>query len=248
MDPEESNSIRVQRYLDGDMSADERAEFEKELPQDPALRRLTATYQGLATGIRHHARLEAWEKIQQLEETHADDTIVVADSRRNTWLYAATVSILLLAFGSLYLFNIGGNTAEVLFEEHFTPYPVLAHAPVRSVETAVTLEERAFSAYSNEDYAQAVALLEKINEGEEDPLIMFYLGNAYLSAGEVEKAIPLFEKVLQRQTALSPQAQWYLGLGYLARGDREGARGVFEALAADTSSYGTKAKTILHQL
>lgn len=248
MDREENDSIKIQRYLDGDMTGAERLEFEKELQHDPALQSLAATYSTLSEGIRYHVRYDAWEKIQQLEAAHADEAILIAGSKKKSWLYAAMVSLILLAFGTVYVFNLNVNKGSDLFEEHFNPYPVLAHAPVRGGDTTGSLKERAFSAYSNENYQRAIPLLEELDKGEEEYLVKFYLGNAYLATGEPEEAIMLFRSVLESQSALDPQAQWYLGLSYLAKGDKEGAKAVFGELANDSSSYGSKAKTIFNQL
>ena len=248
MDQEDIKSIKVQRYLDGDMSKSELLEFEQELQQDPALQGLTENYRMITNGIRYHARKDAWNTIQQLENDFSEDETDINSSGRKLWpVIAVAASLSILVIGLAYIiFNI--NISNRLFEEHFTPYQALVHAPTRSEETPLTLKERAFSAYSNENYQQAISLFEEIDASENDPLIWFYLGNSYLATENPEAAIEYFQKVLSEQTPLKPQAQWYLGLSYLAKGDKEEAKKVFGALANDTSSYGEKAKLIINQL
>jgi tetratricopeptide (TPR) repeat protein len=249
MNQEETNSLKIQRYLDEDMSEAERLEFEKELQQDPALESLADTYRNLSNGIRYHARQNAWNTIQKLEQQFSDEEIEITTSRGKFWpVFAVAASVSILVIGLAYIINLNLNNSNRLFEDHFTPYQALVHAPTRSEETPLSLKERAFSAYSNENYHQAISIFEEVNAQEDDPLIWFYLGNSNLAIDNPEVAIEYFQKVLSEQTPLTPQAQWYLGLSYLAKGNKDEAEEIFGALARDTSSYGERAQSILNQL
>ncbi|CAN5179528.1 hypothetical protein BH23BAC1_BH23BAC1_48680 [soil metagenome] len=249
MNWEEINSIKIQRYLDGDMSRAERLEFEDELQHDPALESLTENYRMITNGIRYHARQDAWNTIQQLEQEFSDEEIETTSSgRRFLPVYAVAASLSILVLGLAYIIYFNLNKSNRLFEEHFTPYQALVHAPTRSEDIPFTLKERAFSAYSNESYQQAISLFEEIDAGENDPFIWFYLGNSHLAIDNPEPAIEYFQKVLSEQTPLKPQAQWYLGLSFLAKGDKDEAKAVFGSLANDTSSYSERAKSIINHL
>lgn len=246
---EDTNSIRIQRYLDGDMIGAERNEFEKELAVDPALKNLADTYRNLAEGIRYHARQNAWNTIQQLEAGYAGEEIETASTSRKIWpVYAVAASMAIIALAFAYINSFNFSNSDRIFEANFTPYQPLVHGPTRSEAIPESLHERAFSAYSNENYDQAIALFKEIDVRENDPLIWFYLGNSYLATDKPEEAVNYFLDVLSQGTVLAPQARWYLGLSYLAKGDIDEAKEVFEALANDTTSYGERAKSILNQI
>ena len=249
LDQEDSNSIKIQRYLDGDMSGAERNAFERELAVDPALKNLANAYRNIAEGIQYHARQNAWTTIQALEAGYSDEELQIESPRRRIWpVYAVAASLAVIAIAFVYNNNYNFNKADRILAAHFTPYQALVNGPTRSDAISESLQERAFSAYSNENYQQAISLFEEIDVLENDPLIWFYLGNAYLATDKPEDAINYFLQVLSQDTALTPQARWYLGLSYLAKGDIDEAKKVFEALANDTTSYGERAKSILNQL
>lgn len=249
MDQDENNGIKMQRYLDGDLGGQERLDFEKQLKSDPDLQSQADTYNALPGGIRYHARMEAWQQIGKLEAEAASEDMGTIPSSRKIWPYWAVAASIALVFCSVvYLFFNPFNSDKRLFEENFTPYPVLAGAPTRGDNDLQALQENAFAAYSNGNYGEAIPSFEKKGAQEEDPLALFYLGNAYLATGRNQDAILAFEKVLTYPTALVPQARWYLGLSYLANGDDEQARLAFEELAAGSSSYSMKAKNIINDL
>lgn len=248
LNQEDTNSIKIQRYLDGDMSGAERNDFEKDLAVDPVLKNLTDTYRNLAEGIRYHARQNAWNTIQQLEAGYAGEEIEMASSRKIWPAYAVAASVAIIAIAFAYNNNFIFNKSNRIFDEHFTPYQALVNGPTRSEAISKSLQTRAFSAYSNDNYQQAITLFEEIDALEDDPLIWFYLGNSYLAIDKPEDAINYFLEVLSQDTALTPQARWYLGLSYLANRDIGEAKKVFEALANDTTSYGERAKSILNQI
>ena len=249
LDLEDSNSIKIQRYLDGDMSGAERNEFERELAVDPALKDLTDAYRNIAEGIRYRARQNAWSMIQTLEAGYTDEELQIESSRKRAWpVYAVAASLAIIAIAFAYNSNFNFNKSDRIFAEHFTPYQALVNGPTRSGPISEAFQERAFSAYSNENYLQAITLFEEIDVQEDDPLIWFYLGNSYLAIDKPEDAIDYFLQALSQDTALTPQTRWYLGLSYLAKDDIEEAKKVFEALANDGNSYGERAKSILNQL
>jgi len=248
LDQEDMNSIKIQRYLDGDMSGAERIDFEKELAVDPDLKSLTDNYNILAEGIRYHARQNAWNRIQQLEAGYAGQEIKMVPSRKIWPVYAVAASVAIIAIAFAYNNNLNFNKSERIFEANFTPYQALVHGPTRSEAIPESKQARAFSAYSNENYQQAVTLFKEIDALENDPLIWFYLGNSYLAIDKPEDAINYFLQVLSQDTALTSQARWYLGLSYVAKGDIDEAKKVFQALANDTTSYGERAKSILNQI
>lgn len=249
MDHEEINDIRIQRYLDGDLEEQERLDFEEQLKANPDLQSQADQYNILSRGIRYHARMNAWQQIEKLEEEAiSENKDVKKASNRKVWPYwAIAASVALLVCSVVYLFFNPFNKNH-LFSENFTPYPVLAGGPTRGENDLPALHKNAFAAYSNGNYAEAILLFEKAGTQEEDYLTLFYLGNAYLATGHHQDAILAFEKILAYPNALAPQARWYLGLSYLADGDEEKARLAFKELAAGSSSYSEKAKDIMNDL
>lgn len=247
MKPEENIEIRIQQYLDGELSDEQRLDLEEQIASDSSLQEKLSSYALLADGIRFNARKENWEKIQLLEQEAAIDTEIRLD-RDYKWYYVAA-SICAIVAAAILIYKVIYKQTDLgdLYAENFSPYPALIHAPVRGPENPVTIEEKAYAAYSNEAYEEAITGFTTMLEEREDPMVNFYLGNAYMASGNYEAAIKSLEKSIETPMVLETQARWYLGLSYLAAENRELALIQFNELAKGTSTYSEKAKTILKQ-
>ncbi|MEK6477106.1 tetratricopeptide repeat protein [Catalinimonas sp. 4WD22] len=239
----------IQRYLDDDMSELEKTEFEEALSSDIELQRSVAEYRNLSEGILFQKRRVIWSKIQDMEAEVERTSPQNNKTNLTNWLpWSIAAAIALLIVGGILLWNEWQPTSQELFAENFSPYPALAYAPDRSDTTVEGLKEQAYSAYSNENYSQAISLFEQILAEENDTLTWFYLGNAYLENDEPQKALDALSNFLEYDTELNTQAQWYLGLAYLSVGDKEKAKEIFENEQLQNSSYGIKAKNIIDNL
>lgn len=248
MEYQESEEVNIQRYLDGDLGEDEKSAFEAKMEADALLQEQVGAYRLLGAGIRFQKREENWEKIRELES----DTASTFNLRRilfSNWQYAAAgLAVLLAATFFIYKLLITQEDLQQLYAENFSPYPALIHAPVRGVEEPKTVEGKAYAAYSNEEYEEAIDFFQIILKEKEDPFVRFYMGNAFLVSGKYKEAIIAFESVLQADTILIDQSKWYLGLSFLAEGDKENALIVLKELSAGSSTYSKKAESIIYQL
>jgi len=239
---------KIQQYLDGTLDSEERSVFESRLKTDPELQKQLEKYKLLLDGIRYQARKEGWEKITDLEEEYEGKSI---DKRVtiNDWRYVAACFIGILFTALLvYILLSKPDSLQDLYAENFAPYPALTHGPLRGADPGVSLEERAYAAYSNENYDEAIILFMNLLNEKEDPLVLFYLGNAYLANEEYGNATTVFEQALEQNIVIDNQTRWYLALSYMAQGRKEEAIIQLKELARGSSSYSYKAQTIIQQL
>lgn len=246
---EQNDEELIDKYLLGRLNGNALEEFRKKLADDPALRAELESQQVLFTGIRQTGRAQ-WK--EQLELLHADMQRTEAPPRRlhavkrGFWL-AAAVCLLVLS-GIWLVVNRAGNGDDRLFQEYFTPYPVLAGTTRSADSPNATPLQTAVSKYAAGDYAESIRLFTAIPGIEKDEMTLFYLGNAYLGNNEAGLAEEVFRKYLANYHRLAPESKWYLCLALLKQEKKEAAKRALRELASEDNSYGKKAASLLEHL
>jgi tetratricopeptide (TPR) repeat protein len=235
----------IEHYLDGSLSDTERLAFEERVGSEAELRAQVEEMKLIREGIVRASRKEVLKSLQALEATLPSVEAPVVPLWRNTWLQLAA-GISLLAVVAYMLWPRTQEPAQ-LFAEHFEPYPNIIMPTVRGVvENDSTVKAQAFRAYDQHDYGLAIQLFEKLSVHDE--AVLLYLGNSYLANGQPEKALPLFEKVLDEYAVFDEQAEWYVAVSYLKLEEREKARVALKKVVAREGSYTSKAQLILEKL
>ncbi|GCC52771.1 hypothetical protein SanaruYs_30100 [Chryseotalea sanaruensis] len=234
----------VERYLEGNLSEQERTAFEERLLHDEMLRLQVDDMKVIRAGIMLASRNATLQSLKQLENTLPSIETKVISFWSNTWLQAAAV--LLIGIVAYVLWPVN-SIEQKLFATHFEVYPNVISPTVRGGEANdSTLRAKAFRAYDQKKYEEAIELF--LNISEKDEGILFYLGNCYLANGQVEKALPVFEKVLNEYDIFDEQAEWYLAVCFLKMEERERATQALKKVVARNSAYKEKAQTILDKL
>lgn len=234
----------VDRYLEGTLSEQERTAFEERLLQDEELRQQVAEMKVIHAGIIQASRKLALQNLKDLESTLPIVSENGLSLWYNTWLQAAAVLLIGLVTYALWPDAVD---EQALFATHFEVYPNIIMPTVRGeMPNDSTLKTMAFRAYDQKQYEEATDLFNSIEQKDES--ILFYLGNCYLANNQAEKALPLFEKVLNEYEVFDEQAAWYIAVSYLKREERERARQALEKVVTRNGAYKEKAQTILKKL
>lgn len=240
----------IQRYLDDDMPLNERNEFEELLKSNVELLQEVEEYKKLQEAVFFHKRRVVWDKVQQLEQ-QADNRIfrVAPKGNKTNWRYwAVAASITILVVVSFFLWNQYNTPSQELFTEYFEPYSALAYAPDRNADSINNIKEKAMLAYLEQDYPQAILLFEQTLSEENDHLILFYLGNAYLANKQYELSVEVLDSFISYNTVLQSQGYWYLALAHLAIGNISESTRILENLSSRPNTYQEKSNQILNQL
>ena len=237
---------KIDRYLNGEMSASEKAAFEEQVHQDKELREEVAMQHDIKIGIGKFEEANLNVKLQEKE------TMLRQSNQKNSrgksgkiflWTaLAAGFSLMLIAFIWLFI----TDSPQALYAEYYQPYPNVVSPIDRAQPSAV--EENPFQLYETGRYADAIALFEKeVKEAPSLP-VHFYQGLSYLATRQTGLAIEQLEMVSETNHALASPAQWYLGLSYLRDGNQEKAKEVFHHLASGNSDYQEKARSVLEEM
>jgi tetratricopeptide (TPR) repeat protein len=235
----------LERYLSGQLNESDRLRLEQRLRQEPELQQALAEFKFLIAGLDRAGRKEIYNTLKQLEDTLPPVEARVVPLWRKTWFQvAASFAILALC---AYLVWPRPEDPKELFAEYFEPYPNIIIPTVRGDFPAdSSLKAKAYKAYDQADYKEAIVLFEEIDGKDEG--VLLYLGNAYLANGDAERAIPLFEKVIDEYDVFDEQAEWYLAFCSLKLGEKEKAIAILEAMAKKENSYQERAKLIVKLL
>jgi tetratricopeptide (TPR) repeat protein len=144
-------------------------------------------------------------------------------TKGNLMLAAASI-LLLFAAGILVKYNY--STEQEFFKRYYQPYATVEMSQNMGSVASMNELKTAYTAYETKQYSTAIHLFQKLLEQKEDPMVLFYMANAYLALGEDNKAIVLFETLDKNYKAftLNEQVITYLCVAYLHTGEHEKAR------------------------
>jgi tetratricopeptide (TPR) repeat protein len=242
MKHEEKDIERIADYLGGTLSQEERNAVDQRLASDTAFRELFNETKLLATGIKMQGRQGVKKQLVDLEQTLP---AIEIKKGRTMLPWISGVAAALLIFFLVYMLADRSDPKE-LFEAYYSPYPNIAMPVVRGEDQDSSARARAFIAYEQQDYLNAIAAFEALeHRSDEDK---FYLGNSYLAAGEARHAIDVWLTLSPSASRYADQTLWYLSLAHLKLGESDEAITSLNKLLTHESSYTPRAKELLEQL
>ncbi|RZS99002.1 tetratricopeptide repeat protein [Aquimarina brevivitae] len=166
--------------------------------------------------------------------------------KRSFW--AAAASLLILFGVSLYmLLNPFAVDPEALYAANFEPYKNVVYPMVRS-EQQLSDEKKAFSAYENENYTDALQQFETLYQNTSAPYLLLYQANCHMALSDTKKAIPLLEKFITLDSPLLIRGKWYLALAYLKENNKAKSSVLLTEIVADGSYKKTTATKLLEAI
>jgi hypothetical protein len=247
MQPDNEDLQLIEKFIDGELSADERQLFQQRMSDDAFAKQLHF-HRAVTDSVRIVQEQKLRQKFKQRleQQRNAPETGTGKSSRRN-YYWAAAVLVIALA-SAIFIVVQRPRSAEKLYLAYYQPYPVTGITRDGSDEKL----DPAVTAYGAGDYEGAARILEvKIaeattrNAGE----LKLILGNCYLQLGQPNKAAPLFKQVMQGDDpVLSADASWYFALAQIRMSDMANAKVTLQGLIASKSAYRRKAAQLLEDL
>ncbi|MCS7036437.1 MAG: tetratricopeptide repeat protein [Saprospiraceae bacterium] len=240
-------TARIEKYLDGQMSAEERADFEKEISETPTLKEELQLHREMRLFLaKRDRRLQLEQQLQQIETEHFPQHSQAGKTARRlmpvfrrNWAIMAVAASLALLIAAYFLFSTS------LYDQF------AVHPPLALVEKSATqqqLQYEAETAFNGQHYEQAEALLDQLLRNQpDDDLLRIYLGIAKMEVGKIQEARALFMEVTAEDPAIRDFAQWNLVLSYLKTGDKERCRDLARRFSPD-SPYFEKAQKLLKKM
>ncbi|MGD1848721.1 MAG: tetratricopeptide repeat protein [Salibacteraceae bacterium] len=244
---DENTNERIERYLAGTLSAEERQEFEQELRTNADLRQALALEKESRALLGDAPRMELRELVAQVGKAYHQEHLSTKP-RYRWWWQAAVVAVLVGVAVVIGWLSQNPSSNEALFAAYYEPYP--AYITQRSADSAQTDPVKiGLALYEKGDYAAAKKQLEQV-AGAPGQQAIFYRGICALELGESTAAVPLFEQVIaDADNFYVEQATWYLALAYLQEGQVEAAKQQLKKiLESPNHANRVQAEALLEQL
>ena len=227
----EERYILFDQYLQGEMTVEEKDNFEKQLSEDHELSSEFETFKEV------QLRLKTKFEFEDEREAFKANLTEISDKHFNInkpkvvlmrpWYYAAAASVIIL-FG-LFFFDYNNPS----FADYDNP------------ETASFVERGdtnqaligAQTAFNDGKYAAAIPLFEEILKENKTPEIQYFYGVALLEESKYPKAESVFNELKSGTSAYKDKATWSLALSKLKQKKYTECKEILETISQDYENY-----------
>ena len=227
----EERYILFDQYLQGEMTVEEKDNFEKQLSEDHELFSEFETFKEV------QLRLKTKFEFEDEREAFKANLTEISDKHFNTntpkvvlmrpWYYAAAASVIIL-FG-LFFFDYNNPS----FADYDNP------------ETASFVERGdtnqaligAQTAFNDGKYAAAIPLFEEILKENKTPEIQYFYGVALLEESKYPKAESVFNELRSGTSAYKDKATWSFALSKLKQKKYTECKEILETISQDYENY-----------
>jgi tetratricopeptide (TPR) repeat protein len=238
----------IEEYMQGELDHEGSLRFENELKINPQLATELRLEQDLDRALKDTEILDFMAICQEAQEEvkleHSNGARVIQMVRKY-WYAAASVLLIALVAGGIFLSQPGGYSNEKLFKMYYKS------GEIDMKRSANTNMVEALMAYSQKDFVAAAKAFEQVlsNDPANIP-VKFYCGISNIETGNYTTAIVMFQDIIQQgDNSYIEYAEWNLGLTYLANNQHTEAIGQFKSIASDQDhSYYDQATSILKKM
>lgn len=236
---------RVENYLLGIMSPEERLVFEEELKSNSELSASLDEARDLMVGIEDHFDNELKSKLRHIEGPDNKAKVVYLKKRRNLrWSLVAAIAVLLI-IATFYL--IPGDQPSELYAQYYSDYPNIIELQQRAESSPIST---AFLFYQQGNWNAADKSFQTLISSDQSLIYPhFYRAISRLNLNDPSEAINELETVIRSndERFLQP-AKWYLALAHLRKGDTAASKTILGEIASTEGNYATEAAALVNEL
>lgn len=222
---------KIERYLSGEMSLEEKSAFDIEMEKDPALQKEFDLYRITYDLLEANAYIELKEKVSELNSTNRTNNSIKFLGR-----VAAVLLVLLIP---TYFYISAQYKDKNLYVHYAQPYPD------RITKMGGDTDEMLFSAmehYNEKEYEIAAIEFSKIRQQDStNEQIAIYEAVSLMNSDQADRAVKLLEEI---RSSSSPKyqlaIQWQLILAYLANGEGDKSNEMLKSFLRMNDGYQQK--------
>ncbi len=229
-----STQYELMRYIDGEMTVNEKEEFEKRLATDELLQNELDGLQMAKEAVKTYGIKEKVAGIhrQMMKELKTETPVNPINNLRRIIRYtiplAASVLLIFLVIEGYKFYTL---SPEKLYDENYMAYE-LTTTRGDNDSTDSSIEK----AYREKNYAQVIELNKNSVLSIKD---VFLTGMSFFEMKDYSRAISSFQVVIgdvkDNKTVLKDAAEYYLALAYLRNRDYDQAIELMNAIHDDSS-------------
>jgi len=239
----------INRYLDGEMSADEAKAFEEQMQQDADLKLEVELLKDVNETLKmklHPGYNEPGLRntIKEMNDEYfskRSEQIKIIPFRRYRWIAAAAAILIFM----LVLTVWSPWKKDDLYKQYASiQMPAIAERGA----TADSLLKLAVENFNNEKFAEAIPLFESIlKDSSQNSFVEYYYGIALLQNDQIEKSRTFLGKLYEGASLFKYDAAFYLALSFLKEKNKPACKDWLNKIPADAGPY-NKAQELLKKL
>jgi len=221
-------SVLIDGYLKGELSKENREEFEK-----------------------HYFECDkCYLELKLNEELHRKEVKIVLKGKKARLAFKPLLifsSFLIILISSVFILKEANQKHILLKISYFTP-PVYIESETRN-QSGNELFSQAMIDYNNTKFSKAIHTLNKIKYIDSNPKVLFFKGICYLLNDQNKNAIKNFDFIIKNSNpSYYDEAIYYKGIAFLRLNKKKEAIKLFDNLSKMFSPYAGQAKSILEKL
>ncbi|WP_062061666.1 tetratricopeptide repeat protein [Aquimarina longa] len=258
----------IEKYLNQEMSSEEKNIFEEKINNSPEAKKLLELYQEMdiiyndsdweTTEITIlNAKTSQYETFLKSEKGKAITTSIrqaeneyfttISSPKKKYFIvYAGSIAAILI-IGLFIVFQLNKPIDSKSLYAEYKNWNDLPSLTVRDVNTNLAQAERLFR---EKKYTNALEIFNTYHSDTNslNPQVLLYIAIAQLELDQNKLAIENFNRLLNSDTLDAPKAHWYLALTYLKLEKIEEAKNELQILLKDSSNIHTAAQKLLDEL
>ncbi|MEO1514752.1 MAG: hypothetical protein AAFV95_07060 [Bacteroidota bacterium] len=233
---------QIERYLDKQMSVEERARFEARLAQEEALRQEVQLQRELAEVLAGEEVHELRTRIKEVDEVWKASSGRPSKPSRSIFSIRSIIGIAALLAIGIFTYTFlqpGTKDASELYAQHYEPYQLLLEDRSTSPGQPNAQDlQQAIRAYQQANYPEAARLFAALQQQAPDnPTYAFYAALCALSTGQSQQAIDELSRLQSGDHLLVEQSRWYLALAHLQAENVTAAKAVLSQIENGQYKY-----------
>ena len=259
---QEQRNIRIEAYLNNELSLPERSEFEKNLKNDAELAKEYNLRKKTNIAIQQENELlSILNEVHNSVEISETDKVLGSElklpgvvTKRYSiqryvlrWVAAACVAAIIATGSAVYLISNSTPVQERIYSQYYKPLSSVSSSFVVNSSSF----DKARQKYAEGDYHNALQDFEKL-PGTIDIQIekQFFIGLTQMQLGNYEQAVANLNYVrnVRETNEFTPLTYWYLGLSYLKLDQKAKAAEMFSWLEKNSDYKNRQVSNILKKL
>ncbi|MEO1259027.1 MAG: hypothetical protein AAFZ15_09515 [Bacteroidota bacterium] len=243
---EQHDINKIDNYLLGRLSTEERNAFEQEMENDATLKQAVQTQQLVLQAVDTIGDLRMRKRINRIHEASKPKGAKVRTLNSRSWAIAA---IGLVALALCLWMWLRPPLNERLYADFFEPHPITFSNRDLNTEVERSLIE-ASRFYKNNDLKSAAPIFEKyVDINTADDKLLLAAGISFMEINN-DKALDYFNIILQHaESSYLDHARWYAALVYLNKNETENSKRQLEQLTENKNGFFyQKAESLLSEI
>ena len=226
----------IVRYVEDDLSPEERRQFELGLDEDPALRAEVALYRELRSVLEQRLPADETEQslrltLRQLNAEHFSPAAETGKGAKHISFTRWTAGIAAAAAIVVATMLIWPSGRETVFDRLGRTEMI---STTERGSNSDSLTQQAAAHFNQQDFAGALPFLDRaVQADSSNQLALFYQGIAEWHVGRVEESRRALQQVYNGESVLRYEAAFYMALGYARENKKDSAGEWLKRIPAD---------------